>query len=121
MIKHVYIFLVLIIFSIGCTDRDDNVSVVNLRVKNNNNFTYDTVVVGEETQLHENVAAGSYSDYLQYEQAYRYAFVEIDTAGTKFTLQPIDFVGETPLSPGFYTYDLELEANGNIRLEFSPD
>lgn len=121
MTRHHYLILALLLCSAGCTDRDDNVSFVNIRVKNNNNFTYDTVQVGGETQLHENVAAGSYSDYLEYEQAYRYAYVEIDTAGTKYTLQPIDFVGETPLSPGFYTYGLELEADGTITLEFNPD
>jgi len=121
MKKQLYMILALLIFSVGCTDRDDNVSLVNIRIKNNNNFTYDMVQVGGETQLHENIGADSFSDYLEYEEAYRYAFVEIDTAGTKYTLQPIDFVGETPLSPGFYTYELELGASGNITLDFKND
>lgn len=121
MKNHIHLILVLFIFSLGCTDRDDNVSAVNIRVKNNNSFTYDTVQVGGATQIHENVAAGSFSDYLEYEEAYRYAYIEIDTAGTKYILQPIDFVGETPLSPGFYTYALELNPEGSITLDFSTD
>ncbi len=121
MKKYLFALTTLVIFSIACTDRDDDISAVNIRVKNNNAFTYDRVQVGEVTQVHENVAPDSYSDYLEYETAYRYAFIQIDTTGVSYTLQPIDFVGETPLSPGFYTYELKLDVDGNIALEFKPD
>ena len=79
------------------------------------------VQVGSDDKVHENVAASSYSDYLEYETAFRYAFVEIDTMGTSYVLQPIDFVGETELTPGFYTYELELDSEGNIDLDFKRD
>ena len=121
MKKYLYIILALTLFSIGCTDRDDNISAANIRIKNNNDFTYDTVQVGDEPQVYENITAGSFSDYLEYEEAFRSAFVQIDTAGTQYTLQADSLANEIPLSPGFYTYELELDADGNITLDFRTD
>jgi len=121
MKKYIFPLLALLIFFVGCTDRDDNISAVNLRIKNNNSFTYDRVQVGADDKFHENVAAGSYSDYLEYVKAYRYAYIKIDTLGNSHVLQPIDFVGEDSLSPGFYTYELEIDAEGNVDLDFKRD
>lgn len=118
MKKFCYTLLAILVFSVGCTDRDDNISAVNLRIKNNNAFSYDRVQVGTDDKIHENVAAGSYSEYLEYELAYRYAYIKIDTLGNSHILQPIDFVGEDSLGPGFYTYELEIDAEGNVLLDF---
>ena len=121
MKKYLFILLTAILTTIGCTDRDDNISAVNLRVKNKNSFSYDRVQVGADDKIHENVASGSYSDYLEYEKAYRYAYIKIDTMGNSHVLQPIDFVGEDSLGPGFYTYELEIDAEGNVLLDFKRD
>ena len=53
------------------------------------------------------LAPGATSDYRRADGAYRYAKVEARIGGEPFTLQPIDFVGETPLGPGRFTYRLE--------------
>ncbi len=121
MKKYCYGLLFVLIFSFGCTDRDDNISAVNIRVKNNNEFAYDKVQVGAEDKFHENVSAGSFTDYLEYETAYTYAYIKIDTTGNSHVLQPIDFVGETPLGPGFYTYELQIDLEGNVGLNFRRD
>lgn len=121
MKKYLFALLSLIIFSVGCTDRDDNITAVNLRVKNNNSFAYDKVQVGADDKFHENLAAGSYSNYLEYETAYQYDYIKIDTTGNSHVLQPIDFVGETALAPGFYTYELKIDTEGNVGLNFKRD
>jgi len=121
MKKYFAALLTILIFSFGCTDRDDNVTAVNLRVKNNNSFAYDRVQVGAADKIHENLAADSYSEYLEYELAYRYAYIKIDTLDFSHELRPIDFVGEDSLGPGFYTYELEIDAEGTVILDFKRD
>lgn len=50
---------------------------------------------------------GEFSDYRSFETAYRYGFVELQINGSTYTLQPIDYVGETPLENGWYTYQID--------------
>lgn len=117
-----FAFLVLVvIFFTGCTDRDDNLDGVNIRIKNESNVTYDQVQVGSEEMLHEKIGPDKYSGYLQYETAYKYAYVNIKVGEENYVLQPIDFVGETPLENGFYTYGLNITEAGDVILNFSVD
>ena len=111
--------LLLVLVCFGCTDRDDTVNMANIRVKNVSSINFDSVQVGAEDKIHENVAPNGFSDYLVYETAYSYDYIEI-TSGEEgvFILQPIDFVGETPLSPGFYTYELNVLETGEVQLNF---
>ena len=115
------LFFLLLIFAVGCTDRDDDLTAINIRIKNVSAISFDTIQVGGAEQLHQNIAPDNFSDYLKYEVAYRYAFIEIMADGETYTLQPIDFVGETPLSFGFYTYELNVSDTGNVLLEFKVD
>ncbi len=115
-----FLFMVSVLL-VGCTDRDDDIDSVNIRVKNNNDFTYETVQLADSETLLTDIAGGAYSEYLQFETAYRYAYIEIVAAGETYVLQPIDFAGETPLNLGFYTYELTIGEDGNIALEFKPE
>jgi hypothetical protein len=96
-----------------------------IRVSNASQYQFDNIVVkapgGENT--YGTVAAGQKSDYKQFTQAYRYAYIKVTAQGQDLVLQPFDYVGETPLTPGQYTYVLDV-INGNqnqnqltIRLE----
>jgi len=115
-------FLVLIaVFFVGCSDRDDNIDGVNIRIKNDSSVTFDVVQVGSEDMLHENIRPDEYSGYLEYETAYEYAYVHIKVGEETYVLQPIDFVGETPLENGFYTYKLNISEDGNVALIFVVD
>lgn len=106
----------------SCTDKDDNnVDAVNIRIKNTSNLTFDEVQVGDAGKVHMNIAQGDYSDYLEYETAYSYAFVEIKSDSATYTLQPFDFVGETELPIGFYTYELDITEEGEVAIEFKID
>ena len=107
--------------SLSCTDRDDEVEEVNIRVRNVSELIFDMVQVGEADKVHENVSPDSFTDYLQYEEAYSYAYIEIQSGTETYVLQPIDFVGETPLPKGLYTYELNITTDGEVTLNFRVD
>lgn len=111
------VFIVLLLGT-GCTDRDDKLSAVNIRVKNASSITFDEVQVGGDEFVHIDVSSGGFSEYLEYETAYRYAYVQIQSGTESYVLQPFDFVGETPLEIGFYTYVLDVTEDGDVSLNF---
>lgn len=50
------------------------------------------------------LAPGEATPYVEVETAYRYTYFSAVVEGRRLVLQPIDYVGETPLRPGRYTY-----------------
>ncbi len=119
--RKILVLLLAVTLTISCSDRDDDVEEVNIRVRNVSDLNFDRVQVGEAEMVHENVEPDSFTDYLQYETAYRYAFIEIQSGAETFVLQPIDFVGETPLPIGLYTYELDVTEEGEVLLNFRVD
>lgn len=72
-----------------------------------------TVVFPRDERLAAAVlASGAATPYRRVRDAYRYAYVEAVVDGERLVLQPIDYVGERPLGPGCFTYDLTLDAPG---------
>jgi len=115
--------LLFVVFGLvaSCTDRDDDLTEVNIRIKNLSSFTFDEVQVGNQETVYSDVAPGGYSEYLPYETAYRYAYVSIKIGEDTLVLQPIDYVGEQELPIGLYTYELNVTAEGEILLKFVAD
>ena len=102
-----FLFLIGLMVTLACNSDDPDMGPgIWIRVENASEFRYDNVVV--ETQGGENnygtINVGEKSDYKVFELAYRYAFVQLQIDSDTFTLQPIDYVGETPLEEGNYTY-----------------
>lgn len=107
--------LVLVLTIFSCDDRDDNLEAVNIRVKNVSELTYSLVQINGDTEnVHTDVASGEVSEYFEYETAYAYASIVIEADGKTYTLQAIDYVGETPLPLGFYTYELNIVEENNV-------
>jgi hypothetical protein len=96
---------------------------VNVRVANNSSFAFDRVevVFPEDLVDYGTVAARGVSEYVAVEAAYRYAYIEAEIDGEVLLIQPIDYVGETPLEHGFYTYLLNVTVEGHLTLEFRKD
>lgn len=117
MVKY-FLIAFCLVATIGCTDLDDDLSTVNIRVRNVSEIAFDLVQVGDTEKTHENVAPDSFTPYLEYEEAYRYAYILIESGTETFVLQPIDFVGETPLPIGLYTYELDINEEGEVLLNF---
>jgi len=117
-----FAFLIVSLFLLtGCTDRDDDLNGVHIRIKNGSDLTYDRVQVGAGDKLHTNISPGAFSGYLEYDIAYDYAYINIISGDENFVFQPIDFVGETPLEHGFYTYVLNISEEGTVQLDFLVD
>lgn len=81
-----------------------------IRIHNNSgrDFEHVTVRFPSQTEEYGPLAAGSSSPYHTVGEAYRYAYVKATSGENEFVLQPIDYVGESLLVPGDYTYVLEL-------------
>ena len=109
MYKLILAFLVCIgCFCASCQKANDlEPQGITIRIRNASPYAFESVYVntsgGENT--YGPLAAGKSSQYLGgYTQAYRYAYVKVVINGQELVLQPIDYVGETPLSQGSYTY-----------------
>ena len=96
---------------------------VNVRVANNSSFAFGRVeVVFPENEVDfGSVSAHGVSEYAPVVTAYRYAYIEVEIGGEVLKIQPIDYVGETPLGPGRYTYQLNVTVEGHLTLEFRED
>lgn len=120
--KRTYLFfLTLSAIILGCTDIDDEVSAVNIRIQNASSLIFDEVQVGEQAAAYMEINPDSFSEYQEYETAYQYAYIQITSGEEVYVLQPIDFVGETPLPIGLYTYVLNIDEAGQVLLEFRID
>jgi hypothetical protein len=109
------------IMSTACSDRDDDLVSINIRVKNSSTLIFDEVIIGSEEHIYEALEPDTYSEYQEYETAYAYAYIQITSGEEVFVLQPIDFVGEEVLPIGLYTYDLNVDEEGQVSLKFVID
>jgi hypothetical protein len=101
------LFLSVLIYA--CTT--PSVEGVHIRVKNASSVDYESVYINTSGGEHDYgpVEDGTISDYFEFERAYSYAQVIVNIDGETFVLQPIDYVGETPLDDGQYRYDIGVE------------
>jgi hypothetical protein len=78
-------------------------------LSNVSQFNFQNIVVNTTTgnMNFENISSQQMTNFKTFQTAYRYAFVELEIDGQTFTLQPIDYVGETPLENGNYTYQID--------------
>ena len=99
---------------------------VLIRIRNDAAIDFDRVQAnfpfGPEIDYGPLPADGT-SEYEPVDRAYRYAFLRVQLAdGRELVYQPIDYVGETLLPPGRYTYVLTIDGSGSdagidLRLE----
>lgn len=96
---------------------------VEVRVENASGQLMADVVIGfpESDVDYGDVGPGAVTGYREVGLAYRYAAVRTVVAGDTLGLIPVDYVGETPLDPGHYTYRLGLFEGRNLTLELVRD
>lgn len=106
--KKILILIISITIFISCSKDDENSSGLRIRLSNVSQFDFQNIQVNTSTGnvSYGNVKAGKKSDYKVFETAYRYAFIELQIDGKTYTLQPIDYVGESPLADGNYAYQI---------------
>lgn len=101
--------LMLLAFSLG-SQSCDKTKMVLIRIENATGHAITDIFVSapEDDHHYGSLGNGATSDYKAYEKAYRYAFCTFRIDGDEFTIQPIDYVGESLLEPGKYTYRLTI-------------
>ena len=83
---------------------------LQIRLANHSSRTMQQALVsfpGENVE-YGSIISGGATSYKEVDEAYRYAYVEVMVEGRKLILQPVDYVGETTLKPGKYTYQLDI-------------
>ena len=77
---------------------------VFIRIENTSKFSYQNIKVSiTEEKFYEPLAPGTSSAYQRFSKAFRYAYIELKINNKRFSLQPIDYVGEEELKDGKYT------------------
>lgn len=96
---------------------------VEIRVENASTQTMEGVRVAFPTLevQYGDVEPGTATGYRVVDRAYRYAWVRTVVAGDTLVLQPIDYVGESLLAEGRYTYRLGLFEGRSLTLELVRD
>jgi len=96
---------------------------VHIRIANESSFPFTSVdvVFPEDSVDYGVVAAHSVSEYHRVSKAYDYALIIVRVGGEERRLQPIDYVGETLLPAGRYTYVLNVTIEGQLTLDFRSD
>lgn len=94
----------------ACSDPAGVDGGVQIRVVNNSPFAFDEVEVNfsSQNESYGSLSVGGATGYRSVRLAYRYAYVRVRSGNKTVVQQPIDYVGETPLAPGRYSYVIEL-------------
>lgn len=108
LIAHLFIT---VLFFAGCNVAGNEDTDVEIRVKNNSAYTIEglRISTGGGDYTYETLSPGETSTYKMYDYSYSYFFVSfsIDTEG--FAQQPVDYVGESKIKSGQYTYNIDIE------------
>lgn len=92
---------------------------IHIRLANKSAYNFTDIQVSNPTDKvsYGNLNAGATSDYIDFETAYSYASVTLKIDDKTYTFQPIDYVSETPLKDGNYTYEINVEDLNNTMLD----
>ena len=110
--KHFLLALSVLIGAFGCNNNDDRGNEVNIRLSNNSNVQFKDATFNG--QNFGDLEPNEKSDYKKFEMAYHYGAVNITIDGENYGWQPIDFVGETPLKEGSYTFEYSFDTETKI-------
>lgn len=123
MKKIFFVFVIGVLFSCSNDTNGDSpisqTSSVQIRLQNASPYKFENIIVNtfNKTTNYENLNSNQKSAFKTVDIAYNYAFVELQINGKIYTIQPIDYVGETPLVNGNYTY--KITVNSNLYQELS--
>lgn len=119
--KRVFLLSVIcVVLLFSCTDRDDEVNLVNIRIQNSTELFFNEVRIAERDTVYENIAAGEFSEYIEFETAYPNATISILTDSTSLNYFSTE-VSSDSLPIGFYTYEITLDEENQVGLTFKID
>lgn len=99
--------------------------LVSIRIENASDVDFDEVSVFFPDQPSQPVhygaiQQGAVSDYQQTTRAYRFAPIEVRVGTQTLVLRPIDYVGETALPAGRFTYVLKVQ-DARLHIDLRPE
>ena len=77
-----------------------------IRIHNSTGLYIDSLVVGNQRYI--KIDTGARTEYRAFPGAYRYAYVRLYSPDMMLQILPEDYVGETPLGNGRFTYVLTI-------------
>lgn len=111
------ILIISIATLISCSNDDEKTPELKIRLSNVSLFDFENIKVNTASSDGNvnfgNLKTGIKTDYKVFESAYSYAFIELQIDGKTYTIQPIDYVGETLLEDGNYTYQINANDSQN--------
>jgi len=123
--KNIPLLLLSFLFLLqACGQEDPMDTAVLIRIKNTSASDFENIHVNTSggQNNYGNLAAGETSAYMEFASAYRYAYVRLEVNGQTALVQPFDYVGETLLENGKYTYELSTNGTSSfLDLEFKED
>ncbi|SIR36208.1 hypothetical protein [Maribacter ulvicola] len=120
MRKIVLLAVICVVILFSCTDRDDEVNLVNIRIQNSTSLFFSEVRIVENDTVYEHVEAGEFSEYREFERAYAYTKLSILTDSTSLNYVPVEMSTDT-LPIGFYTYEISLDEENKVDMTFRID
>lgn len=105
---------------LSCTDQDDNVDMVNIRIKNDTDFLFTEVRIVEKDTVYENISAGEFSEYYEFSNAAEEMGLSIVSDSSSFSYIPnTDVIDSLPI--GFYTYEIGIDEGNQVQFKFRID
>ena len=100
-LKTVLIILSIFLF-VSCSENEKQEDIY-IRLSNASDIIFENATFNGENYgtIHPN----EFSEYRLFEIAYHYGSVQITIDGQEYGWTPIDYVGETPLEGGNYTFE----------------
>ncbi len=108
--KKILILILSISTLISCSNDDDNLSELNIRLSNVSQYDFQNVVVkitAGTGMNFENISTQQMTKYKTFETAYGAPFLELEIDGETYTIQRTD-VMKPPLENGNYTYQIDV-------------
>lgn len=97
------LLLFISLFFISCSDSDsEDTTEVNIRLTNNSEVAFEDATFNGVN--FGDIASGNTTEYTFFESSYSYGAVSIIIDGQEYGWVPIDFVGESLLEEGDYTF-----------------
>lgn len=121
--KYGLLVLLALTLALACETIAVSTAPVEFRVENASVEVMEGVRVGFPAMdvSYGDVGPAEVTEYRTVDRAYRYAWVQTVVDGDTLTIQPIDYVGETLLDGGRYTYRLGLHEGRSLTLELVVD
>ena len=112
------LFFLLLSFA-SCDDRDDNLTGPNIRIQNLSSKNFNRVEVRVDTLFFENISSEGFSEYKEFDIAYQLDTLRVETDSTTLNFLPDSIT--SPLPIGLYTYQLDVDEEGNLVFNFRID